>query len=300
VTLDQLRIFLAVAELEHVTRAAAGLNLTQSAVSAAVHALETGYQTKLFDRVGRRVVLTQAGAALVPYAQSVIDAARTAQRVIEEMRDLGRGHLFVHASQTIANHWLPKRLVQFGKRHPGIKITLSIGNTAQTARAVLSGAVEIGLVEGAVRDEALTERVIASDHLVIVVAPNHPWGQQQTNIDPSQILSAGWALREAGSGTRSNFEAALANRGIAPNALRVDLELPSNTAICAAVEASDLAGVVSESVAASWVQGGRLQQAPFVLPARDFALITHRARSLSAASAAFVALLEAGIQAGSH
>ena len=106
-TLDQLRIFVAVAELEHVTQGARHLNLTQSATSAAIAALEARYATKLFDRVWRRIVLTQAGRLFLTEAKAVLGQASAAEKVLTDLAGLTRGSLALAASQTVANYWLP-------------------------------------------------------------------------------------------------------------------------------------------------------------------------------------------------
>jgi DNA-binding transcriptional LysR family regulator len=106
-TLEQLRIFVAVAEREHVTQAAKELNLTQSATSAAVSALETRYATKLFDRIGRRIMLTQAGKVFLVEAKAVLARAASAEKVLADLAGLERGSLTIGASQTAGNYWLP-------------------------------------------------------------------------------------------------------------------------------------------------------------------------------------------------
>ena len=111
-TLDQLRIFIAVAGEGHVTRAARALNLTQSAVSAVVSALETRHGVKLFDRVGRGIVLTEAGRAFIPAAQAVLNATGAAQSVLDDLAQETRGRLRIHASQTVASYWLPPYLAR--------------------------------------------------------------------------------------------------------------------------------------------------------------------------------------------
>ena len=106
-TLEQLRIFVAVAECEHVTQGARQLNLTQSATSAAVAALEERYATKLFDRIGRRIALTEAGWLFLKEAKAVLARASAAAKVLTDLADLTRGSLALAASQTVANYWLP-------------------------------------------------------------------------------------------------------------------------------------------------------------------------------------------------
>src|ERR1700694_2494412 len=156
-TLEQLRVFVAVAERQHVTRPSGMLNLAHSAVSAAIAALEARHGAKLFDRVGRGVELTEAGALFLVEARAVLARAEAAGRVLSELGNLTRGTLAVQASQTIANYWLPRHLVAFRHKYPGIDIRLTIGNTAQAASAVLKGAAELGFIEGMIEDPMLTK-----------------------------------------------------------------------------------------------------------------------------------------------
>jgi len=128
-TLEQLRIFVAVAERQHVTQAARALNLAQSAASHAIAALETRYDTKLFDRVGRHIELTEAGHAFLAEARAVLARAERAELALSEFGTLQRGTLTVQASQTIASYWLPRHLVAFRRAHPQISIRLTVGNT---------------------------------------------------------------------------------------------------------------------------------------------------------------------------
>ena len=129
-TLEQLRIFIAVAEREHVTRAAQALNLTQSAVSAAVRALEAQHGVELFDRIGRGIALTEAGRLFLTEARGVLARAEAAELALSELAGLQRGNLHIHASQTIASYWLPHRLVRFRAAHPGIVTHVAMSNTA--------------------------------------------------------------------------------------------------------------------------------------------------------------------------
>src|SRR6202790_2024334 len=135
-TLEQLRIFIAVAEKQHVTHAASELNLTQSATSAAIAALEARYGIKLFDRVGRGIVLTQTGRDFLDEARQVVARAKAAAQVLNDLAGLKRGSLTLAASQTVANYWLPSRIGTFRKDHPCIDLQVTIANTEQIAQAV--------------------------------------------------------------------------------------------------------------------------------------------------------------------
>lgn len=214
-TLDQLRIFVAVAERQHMTQAAHSLNLAQSAASHAIAALEARYDTKLFDRVGRRIELTEAGDALLAEAKAILAQVERTELVLSEFGNLDRGTLSVQASQTIAGYWLPRHLVNFRKAHPRIDIKLEIGNTAQVAEAIENGAAELGFVEGNVESVWLMSTPVAQDQLILVVGPEHPWATDGCP-KPTDLLESEWVLREPGSGTRSVLERALVQLGVEP------------------------------------------------------------------------------------
>ena len=289
-TLEQLRIFVAVAEREHVSQAAQVLNLVQSAVSHAIAALEARHETKLFDRVGRRIELTEAGRMFLAEARAVLARAEAAELALSEIGGLKRGTLSVHASQTIASYWLPRHLVAFRRAHPQIQIRLSIGNTAEVAAAVETRIADLGFVEGAVENDHLTSATVAHDQLVIVVAPGHPWAERG-RLTPDELLAAEWVLREPGSGTRSVFEGAVTRLGLNSAALRVWLELPSNEAVRSAVEAGMGATAISASVAAPSIESGLLQRVDFRLPDRGFHVLQHRERYRSRAADALLSII---------
>jgi DNA-binding transcriptional LysR family regulator len=282
-TLEQLRVFVAVAERQHVTRAAEALNIAQSAVSASIAALEGRHGAKLFDRVGRGIELTEAGALFLTEARAVLARAGSAELVLSELGGLKRGALSVHASQTIAGYWLPRHLVAFHRSYPGVAVRLSIGNTSQAAAAVRCGEADLGFVEGEVDELVLISEPIARDQLVIVVGVEHPWSERKGLIK-NDLMEVDWVLREPGSGTRSGFEHALEGLGLLPRNLRVALELPSNEAVRAAVEAGMGAAVISASVAAPGLEAGLLRQADFTLPERCYYALRHAERYRSRAA----------------
>jgi len=290
VTLEQLRIFVAVAERQHVTRAAQALNLAQSAASAAIAALEARHGAKLFYRVGRGIELTETGRQFLPEARAVLARAEAAELALAELSGLSRGRLLVHASQTIASYWLPRHLAAFRRAHPRVEVRMAIGNTAQVAAAVREGAAELGFVEGRVDDPVLAATPLARDRMVLVVGADHPW-EGRARVGADELPATDWVLREPGSGTRSAFEAALAAHGLAPDALTVALELPSNEAVRAAVEAGLGATVISASVAAPSLEAGLLHHVGFDLPERDFLALHHRERGQSRAASALLAAI---------
>ncbi len=292
-TFEQLRIFLAVAEREHLTRAAETLGLTPSAVSASIRALEQSYGVLLFERVGRGIELSEAGRLFQPEARAVLARAGTAEALLSDLGGLKRGRLALQASQTISNHLLPPAMVRFRAAHPGVTLSLTVGNTETVAKAVAAGEAELGLVEGRIDTPLLAQEVIGEDRLIVVVAPGHPWAglPSREPLRLAALADGCWILREIGSGTRSTFAEALAAAGRSIDDLDVALELPSNEAVLAAVAAGPYAGAVSEAAASAMIAAGRLVAVDCPLPPRAFTLLRHRERHLTAAALAFAALL---------
>ena len=285
-TLEQLRIFVAVAEREHVTRAAKALNLTQSAVSATISTLEARHGVHLFHRVGRGIELTDTGRAFAVEARAVLARADEAQRMLDDAAGLDRGRLSLVASQTIAGYWLPPVLARFKARYPGIAIDLAIGNSMQTADRVRDGTAELGFIEGPLDDPALARWQVGEDRLALVGTdpPDNP--------DAATLRALPWLLREEGSGTRAALEAALRDRGVAIETLNVVLELPSNEALLAAAASGAGVTVLSTLVAGPMIAAGRITLASFAIPPRPFFGLRHKERYRSKAADALLDLIE--------
>ena len=196
-TLEQLRIFVAVAESEHLTRAAERLHLTPSAVSNAIKALEERHGVALFDRIGRRIALTDLGRAFLDEAREVLARAGRAETRLCELAGRIAGRLRIESSLTIAAHWLPERLVAFRRAHPAVEIELEVANTLHVAHAVTDGLADLGFVEGECDGAALTVRTVARDRLMLVAAPGFSAGRTTPPRD-ADLLGWDWVLREIG------------------------------------------------------------------------------------------------------
>lgn len=290
-TLEQLRIFVGVAEREHMTRAAEVLNVTQSAASAAVSALEAQYGIALFHRVGRRIELTEPGRLFLEEARAVLGRAASAELALAEFGGLKRGTLKLVASQTIAGYWLPRHLASFRQRYPDIAIDLAIANTGGAAERVRDGAAELGFIEGQIDDPLLATWDVAQDQMTLVAGPGAP-GRAPRTLDNAWLQSARWIMREQGSGTRSTFEEVLRARGIDPDQLDVALTLPSNEAVRAAVEAGAGVAVLSSLVVQRAVRAGMLKELKLDLPRRPFFGLRHKERYSSRAAKALLDLIK--------
>lgn len=281
-TLEQLRIFIEVAERAHLTQSAQALNLTPSALSASIRALEHRYGVRLFNRVGRGIEVTQAGAAFLPEAKATLARACAAQLALVELAGGKRGQVRLQASQTIASYWLPPLLVQFRAAYPDLEIELTVGNTQSVTQAVIDGDADLGFVEGAVAEKSLLVRKVDEDRLILIVRSGHPWADGRT-LTAKMLENSCWVMREPGSGTRSAFESALRQIGGDLTCLRIGLTLPSNEAVRGAIETSQMTAVISERVAGPSIVAGKLAHARLELPTRAFILLRHKERYTSQA-----------------
>lgn len=251
-TLEQLKIFLMVAEQMHFTRAAERLYITQPAVSAAIQSLETAYGVKLFHRVGRRVELTEAGHLLQIEAQKVLDQVTSTERGLRELNNLQRGELKLGASLTIGNFWLPAKISQFKRQYPGIFVNCTLGNAEEICEGTANGLLDLGLVTGELKptlSDQLEQTIVGSDRLQIIVGQSHPW-YKQPPMPVTDLLHTDWVMRESGSGAQQMFERSLQTWGIDPTALKVILVLSSSEMVKAVVEG----GVGAAALPASMVR----------------------------------------------
>ena len=308
-TLDQLRVFLAVVEYLHFTRAAEALYISQPAVSAAIQNLEEQYGVRLFHRIGRQIEITEAGKLLQAEAQKIIDQVVLTERGLQELNDLQRGELKLGSSLTIGNYWLPDKISQFKRQYPGISVNCSLANTEEICEGTATGQFDLGLVEGEVKPAlktSLEEEIVGSDRLLIVVGKSHPWFER-TKISLTELYTTDWVMREPGSGTQQRFEEALQNWGIEVTELNIILVLNSGEMVKAVIENGVGATAISELMVKKELQLDTLRSIQ-VIDDRDDSNITveivrpflklkHRQRFQTRLSSAFEQILTLPVSA---
>ncbi|GAC1658244.1 MAG: LysR family transcriptional regulator [Candidatus Dormibacteraceae bacterium] len=201
-TMEQVRTFLAVAEREHVTRAAEEIHLSQGAVTQQIQLFERAVGLPLFERVGRSVRLTDAGSEMMGACRALIRAAEAVVEAADALRSIESGSVHVGASQTAASYYLPAALASFLQRHPGVRMTVVPGNTAGVWTQVAEGVLDCGLVEGDLPSSELTAIALAEDELVLVAGPANPLALTR-RLEPRRLAGAVYLARERGSGTEA-------------------------------------------------------------------------------------------------
>ncbi|MEE8242894.1 MAG: selenium metabolism-associated LysR family transcriptional regulator [candidate division NC10 bacterium] len=287
--LSQLKAFLAVAQDRSFSRAAEKLYLTQPAVSKQIQALEEGLGMRLFDRVGRSILLTEAGNILHDHAHIVFQTLEEARETITQLRGLQRGHLRISAASTIGTYMLPQPLGELKAQFPGIEISLAITNKAQVVQQVLNHEVELGFVGPPVEPAELEREEYLLDELVLILAPTHRLAREES-VGVAELAEEVFILREQGSGTREIMEEEL---GRVHLSLKKAMELGSTEAIKQAVAANLGVSIVSKFAISLEILQGRLAVArlPELNLSRQLFVIHHGGRTLSPAAQEFCSLL---------
>ncbi|MCB1701528.1 MAG: LysR family transcriptional regulator [Halioglobus sp.] len=271
-SLRQLEVFLATARHQNVTRAAHELAMSQSAASGSLKEIEDQFGVKLFDRVGKRLQLSELGRQLRPMAETLLDQARAFEKALSGEDTSGQLH--IGATMTIGNYLAVPMIADFRNRYPAAEIALTVANTRAIAEGVAGFELDMGMIEGEFHHPELTTLRWRADELVVFAAPDHPAAALATLTDDT-LRALPWIVRERGSGTRQAFDRAL--HGLLSD-LDIAMELQHTEAIKRAVEAGLGVGCLSRISLQEAFRLGRL--VPLAVPQRDFSrelfLITHR------------------------
>lgn len=278
-SLRQLEVFLATAKTENISAAARQLAMSQSAASGSLGEMEKNFDVQLFERVGKRLRLSEFGAQLRPLAESLMEQARAFEQALAGEEVVG--HLKLGATLTIGNYLAVGMIAKFRKSFPQAEVALSVANTEAIARRVRQFELDVGLIEGELQDPELESILWREDELQVFAAPGHPLSKSKS-VSDAKLLQQAWIVREPGSGTRQTFDRAM--HGILPD-LDISMELQHTEAIKRAVEAGLGVGCLSKICLQEAFARGSL--VPLAVPARDFQrqfhIIVHRKKFRSEA-----------------
>jgi DNA-binding transcriptional LysR family regulator len=253
ITVTQLTAFLAVVRGGSVTAAADELVVTQPSVSSALAALGRELGCELFERAGRGIRLTDAGAAFAPYAEDVIGLLEDGRRAAGEAAGVAARRLHIAAVTTAAESFVPPLMQAFSERHPEIELTLAVGNRQDVLERVLGHTVDVAISGKPPADERLLSEPLIENEIACITAPDDPAAANGPH-DAIGLAGRAWLLREAGSGTRVLNEQFLAERGLEP----VTLTLGSNGAIKQAARAGLGVSLLSRAAVEGELASGRL------------------------------------------
>lgn len=213
-TIRHIKIFEAVCECDYnTTKAAEKLHMTQPAVSLAISELENYYGVKLFDRISRRLYISEAGKKFLDYAKNISLAFNDMEKTIRNWDD--HGTLSAGASISIGAQLMPVLVSRFTKNHPETEIKVRIDRSDHLENALQDNTLDFALIEGIIHNPNLISEDFLEDSLVIVTAGNGRY-QNGDVLTVDEFLSQRFLLREYGSGTRELFDSTLSSLGYLP------------------------------------------------------------------------------------
>ncbi len=214
--LHQLEYFAAVADEGNFTRAAARLHVAQPGVSAQIRRLERELGEELLDRSGRIVRLTEAGAAVLPYARAALEAVAGARLAVDELTGLLRGHVTVGMVASLSVLDVPGLLAAFHDDHPAVEITLTEASAASLAQGLREGRLDMALTSlGTAPPPGIATQVVTDQPLVAVVGRDDPLAGRAT-VTLAALSDRALISLPIGSGLRSIIDEACAAAGLSP------------------------------------------------------------------------------------
>jgi len=283
-TLRQLKVFESVARHLNYTRAAEELHLTQPAVSMQIKQLEEHLAVPLFEQLGKRIHLTEAGQEVLGYARAITQQLDELEGVLNRMKGVGGGRLRISVAST-ANYFVPTLLGSFSRHYPGVTVSLDVTNRETLLKQLGENSVDLVIMGRPPAEADVEAEAFMDNPLVVVAPPDHPLAGKK-KIPLKRLQEETFLVREPGSGTRVAMERFFNERAMK---LKTGMEVGSNEAIKQSVQAGLGLGLLSRVTIEQELELKRLVE----LDIQDFPIMRHwyvvhrRGKRLSAAAEAF-------------
>ena len=266
ISIRQLQVFESVARNLNHSRAAEELYLSQPAVSMQIKQAETAVGLPLFEQVGKKLFLTDAGRELLHYARSMLQLMQEMETVFDEMKGLERGQLNISVVST-ANYFMPLLLAKFIQAHPKIQVSLSVANRDTVIKLLVENIADLAIMGQPPEGTDMRAEAFMENPLVVIAAPTHPLSQAK-KIHPRLLASETFLLREQGSGTRGVVERFFKSHKLT---LPKHMEMDTNEAIKQSVQAGIGIGIISRHGIELELETKRL----VVLDVEHFPIVRH-------------------------
>ena len=290
-TLDQLRILKAIAAQGSFKKAADLLYVTQPAVSLQIQNLEKQLEITIFDRGGRKALLTEAGKLLLEYCERILNQCDETCKAIEDLNSLKGGTLIIGASQTTGTYLMPRMIGIFRQEYPDVSVQLQVHSTRRTGWSVANGQIDLAIIGGQLPSdlENLLEIIpYATDELALVLPKKHPLASKKELVK-EDLYKLNFVTLDAQSTTRKVVDKLLKDSGLDIQRLKIEMELNSLEAIKNAVQSGLGAAFLPVVSIERELAGGSLHKLHItdLEVKRELKLITNPSRYASRASKAF-------------
>ena len=290
-TLDQLRILKAIAAQGSFKKAADLLYVTQPAVSLQIQNLEKQLEITIFDRGGRKALLTEAGRLLLDYCERILNQCDEACKAIEDLNSLKGGTLIIGASQTTGTYLMPRMIGLFRQKYPDVSVQLQVHSTRRTGWSVANGQIDLAIIGGQLPgdlENLLQVIPYATDELALVLPPKHPLSNKKELLK-EDLYKLNFVTLDSQSTTRKVVDKLLKDSGLDIQRLKIEMELNSLEAIKNAVQAGLGASFIPVVSIERELAGGTIHKACIadLEVKRELKLITNPSRYTSRASEVF-------------
>ena len=290
-TLDQLRILKAIAAEGSFKKAADLLYVTQPAVSLQIQNLEKQLEITIFDRGGRKALLTEGGRLLLEYCERILNQCDEACKAIEDLNSLKGGTLIIGASQTTGTYLMPRMIGLFRQTYPDVSVQLQVHSTRRTGWSVANGQIDLAIIGGQLPGdlENLLQIIpYATDELALVLPITHPLANKKELLK-EDLYKLNFVTLDSQSTTRKVVDKLLKDSGLDLQRLKIEMELNSLEAIKNAVQAGLGASFLPVVSIERELAGGTIHKAYIadLEVKRELKLITNPSRYTSRASEVF-------------
>ena len=265
-TLRQLKVFESVARHLSYSRAADELHLTQPAVSMQIKQLEGNISLPLFEQLGKRIYLTEAGRELYQYSRLISQQLSDMEVALDELKGMERGKLNISVVTT-ANYFAPHLLAKFCQRYKGVTVSLNVSNRETVLKQLSDNLIDLAIMGQPPEDLDIDSESFIENPLVVIAPPDHPLCREQ-NIPVNRLAKEVFLVRESGSGTRGAME-----RFFAAHEVKINkgMEADTTEAIKQAVQAGMGLGIMSQHTAELELETNRLK----ILDVQGFPIIRY-------------------------
>ena len=222
----RLKAFCLVFELKSFSKAAEAKLMSQSAMSHLIKNLEEELGVRLFTRKGKNVLPTSIGRLFYGHAVKILAYYKEMENTLNAAANLVKGPLLIGASTTVASYVLPQLLYSFSRKYPDIQIELTVSNREKTVDDLLEGKIELGIVEGNIRNPLVAATEIAEDEIVIIASDEHPLARGKA-VTAADLEVQQFIMPDIGSGTREFADELFREAGIVPERIKIAMTLGS-------------------------------------------------------------------------
>jgi DNA-binding transcriptional LysR family regulator len=253
----QLHIFVSVVENKSFSKASEMINLSQPTVSSHIKELESYFQCRLLDRLGKITEPTRAGAILYQYAKQILSLKERAETSLFDFLGTSKGQLIVGGSTIPSGYIIPRMIGSFSKAYPGIKIELKSGDTRQIVSSIAKGKIEVGIVGARVNDPMVVQEKLIADQMKLIVPKGHPWAGKKA-VECARLSTENIITREKGSGTWQSIMDSMNRFGFSPADLNASVTMGNTTSVIQGILNGVGISILSTIAVKDELQKGRL------------------------------------------